>query len=51
MILAIHPLLTILAVLAKALLYTTPVGDGFGLISLLAGIRGRGARDSPRSCA
>ena len=37
-VLATHPLLTVLAVLAKAALYSTPIGDGFGLISLLAGI-------------
>ena len=41
-VLAIHPLLTKLAVLAKATLYTTPIGDGFGLISPLAGIREEG---------
>ena len=41
-VLAIHPLLTVLAVLAKATIYTTPVGDGFGLISILAGIREEG---------
>ena len=41
-ILAIHPVLTILAVLAKATLYTTPIGDGFGVISLLAGMREEG---------
>lgn len=38
-ILAIHPVLTTMAVLIKALLYTTPIGDGFGLVSLLAGIK------------
>ena len=41
-VLAIHPLLIISAVLAKATLYTTPIGDGFGLISLLAGITDEG---------
>lgn len=41
-ILVIQPLLTILATMIKALLYTTPIGDGFGLISLLAGIREEG---------
>ncbi|CAD6572301.1 MAG: hypothetical protein ASARMPREDX12_005101 [Alectoria sarmentosa] len=41
-VLAIHPLLTIIVVLAKAALSTTPIGDGFGLISLLAGIREEG---------
>ena len=41
-VLAIHPILTISAVLAKATLYATPIGDGFGLISLLAGIREEG---------
>ena len=38
-VLTIHPLLTILAVLEKATLYNTPIGDSFGLILLLAGIR------------
>ena len=41
-VLAIHPLLTVLAVLAKATLYTTPIGNGFGIISLLAGITAEG---------
>lgn len=41
-VLAIHPLLIVLAVLAKATLYTTPIADGFGLISLLAGITEEG---------
>lgn len=41
-VLTVHPLLTALAVTAKATLYTTPVGDGFSLISLLAGITGEG---------
>ncbi len=38
-ILAIHLVLTAIAVLIKALLYTTPIGDGFGLVSLLSGIK------------
>ncbi|KAF7510061.1 hypothetical protein GJ744_007165 [Endocarpon pusillum] len=42
MVLIIHPILTILAVLAKAMLYRTPISDGFGLISLLAAIGGNG---------
>ncbi|KAI4265950.1 MAG: hypothetical protein L6R38_009062 [Xanthoria sp. 2 TBL-2021] len=41
-ILSVHPVLTMLAVLAKALLYGTPISDDFGLISLLAGIQGNG---------
>ncbi|KAL8786583.1 MAG: hypothetical protein Q9213_002720 [Squamulea squamosa] len=41
-ILGIHPVLTILAVLAKAVLFLTPISDDFGLISLLAGIQGNG---------
>ena len=41
-VLAIHPLLTVLAVLAKATLYTTPIGNGFGIISLLAGVTEEG---------
>ena len=39
-IMVIQPVLTILAVLGKALLYTTPIGDNFGIISLLAGATG-----------
>ena len=41
-VLAIHPLLTVVAVLVKATLYTTPISDDFGLISLLAGITEEG---------
>ena len=41
-VLAIHPLLTVLAVLAKATLYDTPIGNEFGVISLLAGITEEG---------
>ena len=41
-VLVVHPILTVLAVLAKAMLYTTPIGDGFGVISLLAGMGGEG---------
>ena len=41
-VLAIHPLLTVLAVLAKATMYTTPIGNRFGIISLLAGITEEG---------
>ena len=41
-VLAVHPLLTILAALAKATLYTTPIADGFGVISLLAGVTDEG---------
>ena len=42
LVLAIHPILTVLAVLAKATLYTTPISNGFGIISLLAGITAEG---------
>ena len=38
-VLAINPVITILAVMVKALLYATPIGDGFSMISMLAGIR------------
>ncbi|KAL8691977.1 MAG: hypothetical protein Q9218_002901 [Villophora microphyllina] len=38
-ILLIHPVLTIATVLAKALLFGTPVSDDFGPVSLLAGVR------------
>lgn len=38
-ILAIYPVLTAIAVLIKALLYNDPIGDGFGLGSLLVGIK------------
>ncbi|KAL8773634.1 MAG: hypothetical protein Q9203_004347 [Teloschistes exilis] len=41
-ILMIHPILTIAAVLMKALLYGTPLSDDFGLISLLAAVRESG---------
>ena len=41
-VLAINPILTVLAVVAKATLYTTPIGNSFGLISLLAGITEEG---------
>ena len=41
-VLAVHPLLTVVAVLVKATLYTTPISDDFGLISLLAGITEEG---------
>ncbi|KAL8715220.1 MAG: hypothetical protein Q9220_001178 [cf. Caloplaca sp. 1 TL-2023] len=41
-ILCIHPLLTVLAVLGKVLLFRTPISDDFGLISLLAGSHGNG---------
>ena len=39
-IMGIQPVLTILAVLGKAVLYTTPISDNFGIISLLAGATG-----------
>ena len=42
LVLAIHPLLTVLAVLAKAMLYPTPIGKKFGIISILAGITEEG---------
>ncbi|KAL9581248.1 MAG: hypothetical protein Q9212_004010 [Teloschistes hypoglaucus] len=41
-ILLIHAILTIAAVLMKALLYGTPLSDDFGLISLLAAVRESG---------
>ena len=41
-VLAIHPFLTTCAVLVKATMYTTPIGNRFGLISLLAGITDEG---------
>ncbi|KAL8721601.1 MAG: hypothetical protein Q9225_001765 [Loekoesia sp. 1 TL-2023] len=40
--LVIHPILTIAAVLGKALMFDTPVSDDFGLISLLAGVKESG---------
>ena len=49
-VLAIHPLLTVLAVLAKATMYTTPIGNRFGIISLLAGITEEG-REAMRGAA
>ena len=39
-IMIIQPVLTILAVLGKAVLHTTPISDNFGIISLLAGATG-----------
>lgn len=39
-IIVIHPVLTILAAVGKALLHTTPMSDNFGVISLLAGFKG-----------
>ena len=38
-VLTINPALTILAVLIKALLYSVPISDEFGLISLLSGVK------------
>ena len=38
-VLAINLVFTVLAVLVKALLYGTPIGEGFGVVSLLAGVR------------
>jgi hypothetical protein len=38
-ILSLHPLLTMAAIVGKFALYSVPIGEGFGLISLLAGIR------------
>ncbi|KAI4254555.1 MAG: hypothetical protein LQ352_003026 [Teloschistes flavicans] len=38
-LLLINPILTVAAVLMKALLYGTPLSDDFGLISLLAAVR------------
>jgi hypothetical protein len=34
----VYPVLLLLAVVTKAFLYATPVGENFGLVSLLAGI-------------
>ena len=39
LVLAINPVLTILAVVAKAFLYSTLIDEGFGLISLLSGVK------------
>ena len=41
-VLTVHPLLTVLAVLGKAMLCTTPISNGFGIISLLAGVTEEG---------
>ena len=38
LILAVHSVLTIMIILTLALLYHTPIFDGFGLVSVLAGI-------------
>ncbi|KAL8735907.1 MAG: hypothetical protein Q9181_002614 [Wetmoreana brouardii] len=38
-VLAIHPILTMLAVSVKGFLYSVPVGDDFGLVSLLSGVK------------
>lgn len=38
-ILSVHPLLTILAMVGRRWLYSVPIGEGFGIISLLGGIR------------
>ena len=39
-IMVIQPVLTILAVLGKAVLHTSPISENFGIISLLAGATG-----------
>ncbi|KAI9818435.1 MAG: hypothetical protein M1827_000494 [Pycnora praestabilis] len=41
-IIAVNPMLAILAVLGKVLLYPTPIDEKFGLISMLAGVRSGG---------
>jgi len=38
LVLSIHPIITISAILVTATFYSTPMGNGFGLISILAGI-------------
>lgn len=38
LILAVHPVITALALLATACLYSVPVGKDFGLVSMLAGV-------------
>ena len=42
LILVVHPLLTILALLAKLSLFGTPISDDFGVVSLIAGMRDDG---------
>ena len=37
---AVQPTLTLLATLGKIVLYKTPIGDGFGVVTLLAGVGG-----------
>ena len=39
-VLIVQPTLTLLATLGKILLYKTPIGDGFGVVTLLAGLGG-----------
>ena len=39
-VMVVQPTLTLLAALGKILLYKTPLGDGFGVVTLLAGFRG-----------
>ena len=39
-VLIVQPTLTLLAALGKVLLYKTPIGDGFGVVTLLAGVGG-----------
>ena len=40
-VLVVQPTLTLLATLGKVLLYETPIGDGFGVVTLLAGVGGK----------
>ena len=49
-IIVFHPILTVLSLLGKTLLYSTPIGEGFGTISLMAGIE-RGTLDVLRGAA
>lgn len=45
LVLVIHPFLTALLSFGKTTLYNTPIGDGFGIVSLLAGYGG--GKDNP----
>ena len=37
-VLAVNPILVVLTIVGKALLYSVPISEGFGLISLLSGV-------------
>lgn len=41
LVILVHPILTLVAMVWKACLYGTPVGEGFGLIAMLAGLSSR----------